>query len=62
MITPTAVYRDRQDFSGHVFKDPAHFDNVVFEDEVDFSHATFERGANVIYSGIIQRIIWWLSG
>lgn len=46
MITPTAVYQDKQDFCGHVFKDPAHFDNVVFENEVDFSHATFERGAS----------------
>ncbi len=53
MITPTAVYRDRQDFCGHVFKDPAHFDNVVFEDEVDFSHATFERGAS--FSGALFR-------
>jgi hypothetical protein len=53
MITPTAVYRDRQDFYGHVFKDPARFDNVVFEDEVDFSHATFERGAS--FNGTLFR-------
>jgi len=72
MFTPTAVYRDKQDFCGHVFKDPAHFDNVLFEDEVDFSHATFERGASfngaVFGKGVsfrmctVQDMIWFWNG
>jgi len=53
MITPTAIYRERQEFSGRSFTDPACFSNVVFENDVDFSGATFEKGAS--FNGTIFR-------
>jgi TIR domain/Pentapeptide repeats (9 copies) len=51
LLTPTAVYRERQEFYGRLFKDSVCFDNVVFEGDVDFSGATFEKG--VSFNGTI---------